>query len=285
MHGIFDTFVGNTASGVWRPNDAATPLTDSLIQDLLTGNLYLNIHTAANPPGEIRGQVHPAGGLGAAVQLDPGQEPGGVTSDGSGTAALTFTTAGLTFDLTVTGLTGDIANAHFHQAPFGQSGNVVRGIFDDFVGNTASGLWSPTGDPPLTDDLVQALLSGDLYLNVHTAANPPGEIRGQIRPNAVVSTAIEHLDDQAPEAFALSRNYPNPFNPTTTIEFSLTQSTRAVLTVYNLLGQKVATLVDSPLSVGQYRVTFDAGGLSTGVYYYRLEAGGQTRTQKMILLK
>ncbi|MFB3132884.1 MAG: T9SS type A sorting domain-containing protein, partial [Rhodothermales bacterium] len=60
---------------------------------------------------------------------------------------------------------------------------------------------------------------------------------------------------------------------------------RSVLTVYNMLGQKVAMLVDSPLVVGQYRVTFDAGGLSTGVYYYRLEAGGQVRTQKMILLK
>ena len=281
---ISDDFTGITASGLWTANDAE-PLTDSLIQDLLTGNLYLNIHTPDNGPGEVRGQVRLGGGIGAAVQLDPGQETHAVTSAAQGTSALTLTDAGLVFDLTVEGLSGDIAAAHVHNAPFGVDGPVVRTITDDFTGNTASGVWRGGDAEPFTVDMTSELLAGNLYINVHTPDNGPGEVRGQIRPNGVVATAIEHVDDQVPEAFTLSQNYPNPFNPVTTIEFSLTRSTHAVLTVYNMLGQKVATLVDGPLAVGQYRVTFDARGLSTGVYYYRLEAGGQARTQKMILLK
>ena len=195
------------------------------------------------------------------------------------------TSTGLAFDLTATGLSGPFVAAHFHQAPLGQDGMVVRGIGDDFTGNTASGLWTASDAEPLTDDLIQDLLAGNLYLNLHTAAHPPGEIRGQVRAGGVVATAIEVVDDQVPEAFTLSQNYPNPFNPATTIEFSLAQSTRAVLRVYNVLGQKVVTLVDGRLPAGSYRVVFEAGGLPTGVYYYQLEAGGRVHTQQMLLLK
>jgi hypothetical protein len=247
VRGIRDDFVGNTAVGLWAATDGE-PLTEELIQDLLLGNLYLNIHTAANPGGELRGQVQVAGGGGAAVQLDPGQEPSGVTSDGTGTAALTLTQAGVVFDLTVTGLTGDITNAHFHQAPFGMNGGVVHGIGDDFTGNTASGVWRVIGDEALTAELTSELLAGNIYLNVHTAANGGGEIRGQILPGAVVSTAIEVVDAEVPDAIRLSQNYPNPFNPVTTIEFALDQDTRATLAVFNVLGQKVATLVDGRLA-------------------------------------
>ena len=284
-HLVTDDFDGNTAWGVWRPS-SHLPFDAADVQALLTSNMYLNVSTVLRPFGELRGQVELAGGMGCPpVQLDPGQETHEVVSDARGTGAVTLTNAGAVFDLTVEGLSGDIAAAHFHNAPAGMNGPVVRTITDDFTGNTASGLWTASDAEPLTVALVNDLLAGAMYFNIHTAANPPGELRGQIRPDGGVSTAVEHVDDQVPEVFTLSQNYPNPFNPVTTIEFSLTQSTRAVLTVYNVLGQAVATLVDGPMAVGQYRVPFDASGLSTGVYYYRIEAGGQVRTQKMVLLK
>lgn len=92
-------------------------------------------------------------------------------------------------------------------------------------------------------------------------------------------------DVGVPERYALAQNYPNPFNPTTTINFTLAKASNVKLTVYNVLGQKVATLVDTHMYPGAYSVQFDAKTLASGVYFYRLEAGGFTADKKMLLVK
>jgi len=89
----------------------------------------------------------------------------------------------------------------------------------------------------------------------------------------------------APASFALAQNFPNPFNPSTEIRFELQGATHANLAVYNLAGAKVATLVDGPLAAGSHRVTFDGSALSSGVYFYTLEASGLRETRKMVLAK
>ncbi|MDP1995177.1 MAG: T9SS type A sorting domain-containing protein, partial [Ignavibacteria bacterium] len=88
-----------------------------------------------------------------------------------------------------------------------------------------------------------------------------------------------------PAKFELSQNYPNPFNPATTIRFSLPQAGEVKLTVYNLLGQVVTTLVNGYREAGTYNVNWDASNLSTGVYIYRVEANSFSLTKKMTLLK
>jgi hypothetical protein len=88
-----------------------------------------------------------------------------------------------------------------------------------------------------------------------------------------------------PAVYALEQNYPNPFNPSTTIKFALPKASVTKLTVYNLLGQKVSTLVDGQLEAGVHSVRFDATRLATGVYFYRLEAGDYLSHKKMLLLK
>ncbi len=284
VHGIFDNFVGNTSSGLW-PATGDQALTAEQIQALINGDYYINIHTAANAGGEIRGQVVPSSGIGSAVQLDPQQEGAGVESSGSGTASLSLTHAGLAYGLTATDLTGPVANAHFHNAPQGQNGGVVRGIFDDFSGGSAAGIWRPSDEEALTDDLMQELLSGNIYLNLHTAAYAGGEVRGQVLPGGVVSTAVEPVSGEIPTAFQLEQNYPNPFNPATTIPFSLAAPAQTRLAVYDLLGRRVATLVDNPLPAGSYRIRFDGRTLASGVYVYRLTAGDQQTTRRMLLLK
>jgi hypothetical protein len=92
-------------------------------------------------------------------------------------------------------------------------------------------------------------------------------------------------DGELPGTFALGQNYPNPFNPTTTINYSLPKASSAQLIVYNLLGQKVATLVNEHQAAGNHTVQFDAKKLATGVYFYRLEAGSYVACKKMLLLK
>jgi hypothetical protein len=88
-----------------------------------------------------------------------------------------------------------------------------------------------------------------------------------------------------PGEFLLEQNFPNPFNPTTTIRFALPQRSHVVLTVFNTLGQKVALLVDENQDAGYYDVRFDGSGLASGVYFYRLRAGEYMATKKLLVIR
>jgi len=92
-------------------------------------------------------------------------------------------------------------------------------------------------------------------------------------------------DESLPVEFSLNKNYPNPFNPSTTISFSLAEPSPVKLTVFNMLGQEVATLVDAYLEAGLHRVEFNGTDVPSGVYFYRIDAGSYSQTQKMTLLK
>jgi hypothetical protein len=90
---------------------------------------------------------------------------------------------------------------------------------------------------------------------------------------------------QLPFEYALDQNYPNPFNPVTTVQFSLEKPGKTVLEIYNVLGQKVATLVDGNLSAGAYRYQWNASGMASGMYFYRLRSDNFVATKKMVLVK
>jgi hypothetical protein len=85
--------------------------------------------------------------------------------------------------------------------------------------------------------------------------------------------------------FALSQNYPNPFNPTTKISYQITQNDFVSLKVYDVLGSEVTTLVNENKPAGNYEISFDASYLSSGIYFYKLQAGSFVETKKMILLR
>ena len=88
-----------------------------------------------------------------------------------------------------------------------------------------------------------------------------------------------------PQGFLLEQNYPNPFNPSTAIVYDLPAKGKVTLTVYNLLGQEVATLVNQEQNAGRYRVDFSAPQLASGVYFYRLATASFTDLKKMMLLR
>jgi len=85
--------------------------------------------------------------------------------------------------------------------------------------------------------------------------------------------------------YALAQNYPNPFNPTTTINFSIPETGNVTLSVYNTIGQEVATLVNGVVAAGQHEVTLNAKSLPSGAYFYKLQSGNSTMIKKMLLLK
>ncbi len=124
-----------------------------------------------------------------------------------------------------------------------------------------------------------------------TAADPSAPdngtiaiVQGSAQWTAATATHVEVVDN-VPAAFGLQQNYPNPFNPSTTIRFTLPVREYVTLRVYNLLGQEVATLVNETLEAGESMVRFDGSRLSSGVYLYRLQAGGSTLTRRMTLVK
>ncbi len=100
-----------------------------------------------------------------------------------------------------------------------------------------------------------------------------------------VTSVVSRTSSHVPLVFVLNQNYPNPFNPTTVIGYQLPTNSFINLEVYDMLGREIRTLVNERQNAGAHSVSFNAGGLSSGVYIYRLTAGSFVKTKKMILLK
>jgi len=110
------------------------------------------------------------------------------------------------------------------------------------------------------------------------------ELKAKWEKGEVIS-AVEYVENTVPKQFALHQNFPNPFNPSTVLSFTLENPGHATLTLHNLQGQKVATLIDKKLKSGYHQINFDASHLANGVYFYRLESNGKVGVKKMLLLK
>ncbi|MBM2840398.1 MAG: repeat protein, partial [Bacteroidetes bacterium] len=102
---------------------------------------------------------------------------------------------------------------------------------------------------------------------------------------AQVQVSVEEEETGVPLSYSLSQNYPNPFNPTTAISYQLTATSFVSLKVFDVLGREVATLVNKENKPGSYTVTFSGSNLSSGVYFYRLQAGEFVATKKLMLLR
>ncbi len=100
-----------------------------------------------------------------------------------------------------------------------------------------------------------------------------------------IQVSTEENTEALPDRFSLNQNYPNPFNPTTTISFNLPKASAVNLKVYDLLGREVAELLDGRLNAGEHSISFDASAFSSGMYIYRIKAGGFTSTKRMLLIK
>ena len=96
---------------------------------------------------------------------------------------------------------------------------------------------------------------------------------------------VIQVEITVPFDFALEQNYPNPFNPSTTIRYSVPQTSIVNIKVYNLIGQEVTELVNETKSAGKYEINFESNGLASGIYLVKMQAGDFTSTIKMTMLK
>ncbi len=123
--------------------------------------------------------------------------------------------------------------------------------------------------------------SGNVYRLKQLDLDGTAHFTDAVDPLGVTGVAGKVL----PTVYSLSQNYPNPFNPSTVIEFALPKDAHVTLEVYNIIGQKVATLVDEVRPAGYHSVKFDGTNLSSGMYLYRLSTGQQTFLKKLLLMK
>jgi hypothetical protein len=202
-------------SGFWAvPANAA--LTIAQVTSFNAGELYFNIHSSANPGGEIRGQIVPATLTGKTAQLSGAQEaPPVVTSAaGTGIAVVNSVTREIFGDVKTAGVAGTIA--HIHEGAVGSAGPVRVNLDQTAPG---SGVWSVRdSDRVLTQALAAQFDAGNLYFNVHSAANPGGEIRGQINIAGNVFTLDAGAPPSAP-AQPVQPGQPGVF-PSSAVSFS-----------------------------------------------------------------
>jgi len=135
----------------------------------------------------------------------------------------------------------------------------------------------------------------DIYLwNMHAPYNP-NKIMNPMwqfnaRHNGVFGDydsiiAVRQISSHIPTGFSLSQNFPNPFNPNTIVKFQIASYSLARLSIFDILGRQVATLVNETLKPGEYQVIWDGSNNASGLYFYRLRAGSYSETRKMVLLK
>jgi hypothetical protein len=187
----------------------------------------------------------------------------------------------------------DIAPQDFVQTHLAANGNTIEDPLLMGISREFDGMLDPrpsAGSPALTG---AASIDDEYFMATayRGAFDPNAELwtAGWTALDQLNYTSYTSVDEEGAQglatSFALKQNYPNPFNPTTTIEYTMAAAGKVNLTVYNIMGQKVAELVSGVKAQGTHKLTFDATNLSSGVYFYQLQAGSTVMTKRMTLIK
>ena len=163
-----------------------------------------------------------------------------------------------------------------------------NGYYKIYTYNGLTDAWVEMSPPGLHQSLVLAEKTAVMFRT--QSKSGPDHVYAFDPESVVVDVDTEEIGHKLPDRFALSQNHPNPFNPVTTIEYSLPVRSRVAIEIHNILGQRIRTLVDRDMPAGSYTVTWDGtddsgSRVASGVYLYRIDAADFVSTKKMILLK
>ena len=147
-----------------------------------------------------------------------------------------------------------------------------------FLSNDNGTTWT-AANTGLTNTVINALVVSGIYLFAGTGDGVWS------RPLSEMITSVERHSTDLPVRFTLDQNYPNPFNPGTTIGFTLPRASHVTLSVFNMVGEEITTLVFGEFGPGNYTTRWDAEGIASGVYFYRIQAGDVVETKKLLLLR
>lgn len=258
-----------------------TNLTTAIINNMLTGNIYSNIHTTANAGGEIRGQVWRVMREGFTYNMTGAQQvtPVVTSAIGSGIASIDRDQLNMHFMLATSGLS--VTSIHFHKAIAGAAGGVIDDISGIYTNNSAFGYWKNTDVSPFTLQNSTQVNSDSVYVNAHTTANAGGEIRGQVwygfncyaLPVGVNENVISE------NGFSI---YPNPAKNTVSVNFYAFSNENVNVSVVDMVGKVISTnSYNGP--AGENKLNIDLKNASTGMYFIKISNGKNEITKKLIV--
>jgi hypothetical protein len=198
------------------------------------------------------------------------------------TAILVYAFFGKLGDIQVVG-NGQITMIAIALAPFNSDNTTGSGLYySTDMGVTWHDNSSGLPSNPVVSRVTLSVSGGNIswYTGLFNNSADGAKIYKMTAP-----IGIGQVYGEVPEAFSLSQNYPNPFNPMTKIKFSIQKSSNVNITVFDVLGKHITTLVNEKLNAGTYETEWNANNMPGGVYFYRLETDDFSETKKMVLVK
>ncbi|MCF7804961.1 MAG: CHRD domain-containing protein [Candidatus Marinimicrobia bacterium] len=261
-------------------------ISSDTVEMLIDGDLFVSVATSAYTEGELRAQL----------LLQPNHAPDSSDMTAPADSALITFEGEASSEFSTSWEVASDPDGHEVQYIFQMSTDADFSadalIINENVGTSLTFTTDYSAMVSMLDSIgVESGSSTMLYTRVVTSdgsERTEGESSAMEAERGTV-TDINN-EDKLPESYTLQDNYPNPFNPTTTIAYTLPEQSHVTLTIYNAVGQEIATLVNSEQSAGQHRVEWRATDqldeqLSSGVYFYQIQAGTFNKTKKMVLMK
>ena len=258
-----------------------TVITTALINNMLTGNIYANIHTAANPGGEIRGQVYRVMREGFTYSMDGTQQSPAVVTNakGSGIVSINRDQDNAHFMLVTAG--ASVTSIHFHKAIAGAAGPVIDDLTTFYSNYGAFGYWKSTDASPFTIANSTQFNSDSVYVNAHTAANPGGEIRGQVKKGFNCYTIAVGINEQNISENGISI-YPNPAKGSVNIMLAAYSNENVNVIVMDLVG-KIISSNSYNCQVGENKMNVDLKNATAGMYFIKISNGKNVISKKLIV--
>ena len=272
---------GNEISGMTSGTDVSA----DLVNMLLRGETYINVHTAGFAGGEMRGQLFRLARDGYGYDICPEQETAmvdAINATGAGMASIDRKLSNAHVMIVSSGLTGDLMGAHIHQAEAGVDGDVIYDLSPMFNNGGMFTYWSDMSTTPFTSTIAKDLQDEMLYVNIHTAANPSGEIRGQIiRDVSCTFTTSADYVTIGEGNMQIENVFPTPASTVVNILFENDMSSDVELAVFDITGKLVMTKQFFAYENQTQLEQINVAKWAAGTYLIRITNDRQSVTAKL----